>query len=115
VADFFLEGVPVRTELTRLSREEADAMRRPRADVISREVYSYLRPAGESPLDDLLEELRKTASPPHVGEALDTGEYAREPELTDEELCEVSSKGAATVETGLRRRSLCLDRPEETN
>jgi hypothetical protein len=80
VADIFGETASARITLIPLSHEEADASWRSRVEVISPEVYGYIRSAGESPLDDLLEGLRKRASVPHSVESSDTGEYTREPD-----------------------------------
>jgi hypothetical protein len=90
-ADIFAEIESARITLIPLSHEEADASWRSRVEVISPEVYGYIRPDGESPLEDLVRkqrEQRETASVPHSVEPLDIGEYMREAELTDEELIE---------------------------
>jgi hypothetical protein len=92
VQDVIAESRQARVELVRLSHEEAKVMWRPRAEVISLEIFKYTRPTEESPLDDLLIELRDPASAPHSAEASDGGEYVREPELTDEELIEVVNR-----------------------
>jgi hypothetical protein len=85
VEDIFVESRQARVELVRLSCEEAEAVWRPRAEVISPEIFNYTRPTAISPLDNILIRLRETASAPHSIEVSATGEYVRKSELIDED------------------------------
>jgi hypothetical protein len=88
VGDFFTSTRQARVELIRMSREEAEAVWRPRVEFKPPEVLSYRRPTEVSPLDDLLIKRRDIASAPQSVEASDVGEDVRPPEVievTDED------------------------------